>query len=468
MLPAIETIAAISTPAGAGGIGIIRMSGPRALDILRQIFHPSTFPCPFRSHQLYYGHILAPQDRSDTPDNRSIIDEVLVVYMQAPRTYTREDVVEIHAHGNFLVLQSILEILLRFPVRLAEPGEFTRRAFLGGRIDLTRAEAVIDILSARTRKGLSLAQSQLSGSLYNQVDAIRQALVHMRAIIEVAIDFPDEDIDIIDHKDLLHQLDDGVIIPLTTLLRHAEQGKIFREGISVVIAGLPNAGKSSLLNALLQEERALVTAIPGTTRDTIEEFIDILGIPVRLVDTAGIRENAEEVEQLGIERAKNRIQQADLVLFMVDLERGIHEEDRELFRSLADKPTILVANKADLPGTEKTTPQEISDTPVPWVRISARKQDGIDTLKQTIFQAATEGRGQWEEAGCAPNLRHKDAMIRARNAAERVQAGLQEKLTCDLVAIDLQECLAELDAIVGTTTTEDILDRIFQQFCLGK
>ncbi len=459
-----DTIAAISTPPGAGGIGVIRVSGPCALEILQKIFKPHDPACSFRSHQFYYGHIVAPV----IPHQQKIIDEVLAVYMRAPRTYTREDVVEIHGHGNFLVLQSILELLLQFPVRLAEPGEFTKRAFLSGRIDLTRAEAVIEVLTARTRKGLEMAQAQLSGRLFDQVDAIRQALIHLRAVVEVAIDFPDEDIEIIDHDQLLAQLEAQVRAPLALLLRHADQGRIYREGISVVIAGLPNVGKSSLLNTLLQEDRALVTAIPGTTRDTIEEYLDIQGVPVRIVDTAGIREHAEEVEELGIRRAMGQMEEADLVLFLVDQGRGISDGDRQLFQRIRHKPVIVVANKMDLApdGWQELTGFE--GHCLALISISAMKQQGISALKEAIFQAVIGRKDQWEEGGCAPNVRHKDALIRASAASERVLTGLRGKRTCDLLAIDLSECLGELDAIVGVTTTEDVLDLIFQQFCLGK
>lgn len=459
-----DTIAAISTPPGAGGIGVIRMSGPQALAVLQQIFQPHDPSCSFRSHQLYYGHILAP----GVSGQKKIVDEVLAVYMRAPRTYTREDVVEIHGHGNFLVLQSILELLLHYPVRLAEPGEFTKRAFLNGRIDLTKAEAVIDLLTARTRKGIEMAQDQLAGRLYDQVNAIRQALMHMRAIVEVAIDFPDEDHEIINHGELSLQLETSVRAPLAVLLRNAEQGKIFREGITVVIAGLPNVGKSSLLNTLLQEERALVTAIPGTTRDTIEEYVDIEGVPVRIVDTAGIRDNAEEVEELGIQRAKRQIQQADLVLFMIDQTTGISAADHELFRSLQHKPVIIVTNKMDLLPQGVPDLTEFGSHALAQVLISAKKQQGITELKQAIFKAVVGNKGQWEEDACAPNLRHKDALARAYAASGQALEGLQSGITSDLLAIDLQECLAELDAIVGVTTTEDILDLIFKQFCLGK
>ncbi|MDO8947529.1 MAG: tRNA uridine-5-carboxymethylaminomethyl(34) synthesis GTPase MnmE [Desulfocapsaceae bacterium] len=459
-----ETIAAISTPPGAGGIGVIRISGSRAFEILKQIFKPHDPSCSFRSHQLYYGHIIAP----GLSGKNTIVDEVLAVFMRAPKTYTREDVVEIHGHGNFLLLQSILELLLHYPVRLADPGEFTKRAFLNGRIDLTKAEAVIDLLSARTRKGIELAHGQLSGNLYDRVDSIRKALMHMRAIVEVAIDFPDEDLEIINHKELNQQLESKVRVPLALLLRNAEQGKIFREGITVVIAGLPNVGKSSLLNTLLQEERALVTAIPGTTRDTIEEYVDIEGMPVRIIDTAGIRENAEEVEELGIKRAKEQISQADLILFMIDLAKGISNADLELFHSIRDKQVILVANKMDLLPADAQNLLEFQKYTLDMVQISAKKQQGISELKKAIFKAVVGNREQWEEGGCAPNLRHKDALSRAYTASKRILDGMETRITSDLLAIDLQECLAELDAIIGVTTTEDILDLIFQQFCLGK
>lgn len=460
----VDTIVAISTPPGAGGIGVIRMSGPRALSVLRQIFNPHNPDCCFHSHQLYYGHIYTHSPVASS----KIVDEVLVVYMRAPKTYTREDVVEIHGHGNFLALHSILELLLSFPVRLAEPGEFTKRAFLNGRIDLTQAEAVIDLLSARTRKGVEMAQAQLAGRLYEQVDAIRQVLARMRALVEVAIDFPDEDIEIINHAALSQEFETMVRLPLASLLQHSRQGRIFREGISVVIAGLPNVGKSSLLNTLLQSERALVTAIPGTTRDTIEEYLDIEGIPVRIIDTAGIRENAEEVEELGILRARQQIEQADLVLFLIDLAKGISAEDQELFDRIQHKPVILVANKIDLLAGGSPCLAEFSPHTLAHVYISAKGQQGIDELKQAIFKAVAGNQGQWEDAGCAPNLRHQNALSRAYTASDLILHGLQSSTSCDLLAVDLQECLAELDSIVGITTTEDILDLVFQQFCLGK
>jgi len=455
------TIAAISTPPGSGGIGIIRMSGPSSLAVLQAVFSPHKSSCDYRSHNFFYGTIVDPlEDR--------IIDEVLVVYMRAPKSYTREDVVEIHCHGSFLVLQNILELLLRYDVQLAEPGEFTKRAFLNGRIDLTRAEAVIDILSAKTRKGVDLAQEQLAGALYEQVDQIRKVLTNIRALIEVAIDFPDEDVEIVDRSKHISLMEEKVNNPVDHLLRCADQGRIYREGVSVVIVGRPNVGKSSLLNAILQEDRALVTAIPGTTRDTIEEHVDILGMPVRIADTAGIRDDADEVEELGIQRARKLINQADIVLFMIDGAIGVTEEDTKLFATVSHKPIILLINKVDLlPDAEK---DEFSffAAGLSRVYISAKMQSGLDQLRRTLFSSATGDRGQWQEDACAPNLRHKQSLLKAREASARIVDGLTMGLTSDLVAIDLQECLDHLSDIVGETTTEDILDVIFEQFCLGK
>lgn len=455
-----QTIAAISTPPGSGGIGIIRMSGDLSLSVLNTIFQPLDKHCTYSSHQLYYGHI-------SEPESGKILDEVLAVYMRSPRTYTREDVVEIHCHGSYLVLQNVLNVILSQGVALAQPGEFTKRAFLNGRIDLTKAEAVIDILSARTRKGVDLAQEQLSGALYNQIDTIRKSLTTMRAVIEVAIDFPDEDLEIVDHTHMLTQLEVEVAKPIERLLRDADHGKIFREGISVVIAGLPNVGKSSLLNTLLQEERALVTEIPGTTRDTIEEYLDIHGMPVRLIDTAGIRDDAGTVEELGIQRAKSQINEADLVLFMVDGARNITDDDVRLFNSVSHKPLVVVVNKIDVADRNPTFTEQLN-TDAKIVFISAKEQQGIGDLKDGIFQRVAAGADQWEERACAPNVRHSYALQQALEATNRVKEAFLMGLTSDLIAVDLQECLDQLNDIVGETTTEDILDVIFEQFCLGK
>jgi len=455
-----ETIAAISTPPGAGGIGIIRISGPRSLPVLKEIFVAKDPHCSFSSHRFYYGHIQRSADQKT-------LDEVLTVFMAAPQTYTREDVVEIHCHGSFLVLQSVLELVMEKGARLAEPGEFTKRAFLNGRIDLTRAEAVIDVLAAKTRKGVDLAQEQLSGALYNRIEPIRKILAYMRATVEVAIDFPDEDVEILNHGDLMRKMEEEVDKPISYLLNQAEQGRIYRDGITVVIAGLPNVGKSSLLNTILQEERALVTSIPGTTRDSIEEYVDIKGMPVRIVDTAGIREQAGEVEELGIKRARDLINRADLVLFMIDGSREITDEDIRLYQTVSHKPLLQVINKIDLAGDTAVELLSLPGTDKS-VSVSAKHQFGIDELKLKIFDLITSGAEQWEEGGCAPNLRHKQALLGAREAGKRIIEALNMGLSADLIAVDLQDCLDKLGDIVGETTTEDILDVIFHEFCLGK
>lgn len=455
-----DTIAAISTPPGAGGIGIIRMSGDDALGVLKTLFRPKDQACTYRSHRFYYGHIHDPEDDR-------VLDEVMAVVMKGPQSYTREDVVEIHCHGSFLVLRNILDIIVSCGVRLAEPGEFTKRAFLNGRIDLTRAEAVIDILSAKTRKGVDLAQEQLSGALYKKIDPVRKSLASMRAVVEVAIDFPDEDVEIVDASDMARQIRQEVQLPLRRMLGNVSQARLYREGISLVIAGRPNVGKSSLLNTILQEERALVTAIPGTTRDSIEEIIDIEGVPVRIIDTAGIRSGGGEVEELGIIRAKDLINKADLVLFLIDGSLQVSAEDRDLYREVAHKPVLLVINKMDLCKDDNCDITGLA-TGADVVKISAKEQQGISALKQAVFNRITSDTEQWEESGCAPNLRHQIALKKAAAATERVLSTLEAGLTNDLIAVDLQECLDCLGEIVGETTTEDILDVVFEQFCIGK
>ena len=461
-----ETIAAISTPPGTGGIGVIRISGPQSLPVLQSLFVPHNPSCSYRSHQMYYGEIF-------TRDGQRL-DEILAVYMRAPKSYTCEDVVELHCHGSFLVLQTVLELTISYGVKLAQAGEFTKRAFLNGRIDLTKAEAVIDILSAKTRKGIDLAQEQLSGSLYKRIEPIRKSLAHIRALLEVAIDFPDEDIDIVNFQELSARMTADVVLPITRLLEGADRGRIYREGILLVIAGLPNVGKSSLLNTILQEERALVTAVAGTTRDSIEELVDIQGMPVRIVDTAGIRQQAGEVETLGIQRALDLINAADLVMYMVDGAGGVSDADRQLYQDLKHKPMVAVANKLDLiDGDDGISSLDdlLSFIPaeIPKLAISAKKQQGIEELKSAIFHTVTGSDTQWEEDGCAPNLRHKEALRLAIEAANRIVEGIAiNLLSSDLIAVDVQECLDQLGDIVGETTTEDVLDIIFEQFCLGK
>jgi tRNA modification GTPase len=465
-----ETIAAIATPPGPGGIGIIRISGPLSLHILQRLFMPRHKKSTqvYESHRMYYGWIIDPADSLP-------IDEVLAVFMQAPHTYTCEDVVEIQCHGSFLVLQQILGIITAGNARLAEPGEFTKRAFLNGRLDLTQAEAVLELIEARTDVGRSLAAGQLQGRLYEEISTIQERLVAMRAMIEVAIDFPEDETDILDSAVLQKKLGTEVEEPLETLIARAEEGKIYRQGISAVILGRPNVGKSSLLNTLLEEDRALVTHIPGTTRDTIEEFVNIKGMPVRIVDTAGIRNTSETVEEMGIQRARAKLADADLVLFMLDATAPLTEEDRSLYNSIKHsrkhQKVLLVLNKIDITSGASPDQYRAGLGNEELVAVSAKLHINIQELKERIFSLITGSpKGAGWEPGTAviPNVRHKDALKKGLAACRRIKQGLDINISPDLLAIDIQSVLDHLGDIVGETTPEDVLDMIFERFCIGK
>jgi len=455
------TIAAIATPPGSGGIGILRISGDLSAAILQALFQPRhPYEAP-QSHRLYYGWIV-------DPASKRRIDEVLAVLMRAPHTYTREDVVEIHCHSNFLVLQTILALVLEQGARAAQPGEFTKRAFLNGRIDLTQAEAVIELLNARTRKGLDLAVEQLNGHLQEAVQSVRNGLIAMKATLEVAIDFPDEDEEILDQAGMLRVLGEQVLAPLRQLITSAETGKIYREGVAAVIIGRPNVGKSSLLNALLEEERAIVTAVPGTTRDVIEEYLDIEGMPVRIVDTAGIRSASETVEQMGIERARRKIETADLILLVIDASEPLTEEDLVLRAMIGERTTLLVCNKIDLAPdfAPEALPDDFKD--LGRVLLSARHGTNMEELKGLMFRTVTGSPQLHEATSFAPNVRHRDALKRALVSCGLITRGLADDLPADLLAVDLQAALDSLGEIIGQTTADDVLDYIFEQFCIGK
>lgn len=453
------TIAAIATPPGPGGIGVIRISGSCALTIANSIFQPANHS-PLRSHHLTYGHII-------DPEQDKMVDEVLVVYMQAPKTYTREDVVEIHCHGSYLILQEVLALIIQAGAQLAAPGEFTKRAYLHGRIDLTKAEAVMALLEAKSSNALDMARRHLSGQLCAEITAIANALARCLAIIEVAIDFPDEDVEIIQPQTMTDMLTQEASAPLERLISAADRGRVYREGLNVVILGRPNVGKSSLLNSLLGEDRAIVTAIPGTTRDTLEEALTISGIPVRLTDTAGIRDHATEVEEIGIQRAQEKLRAADVVFLLVDGSTGITDEDKRL-RSLTEKPLLYVVNKIDIVNQYDPAPfiRQFSDAPL--VSISAKQGTGLQQLQEAFAKMVTGGE-QWDPGHTSvPNLRHRAALQTALTATRHVTQGLDINLSPDLLAIELQQGLDSLGEIIGETTNEDILDIIFTQFCLGK
>jgi tRNA modification GTPase len=455
-----ETIAAIATAPGSGGIGIIRISGPQAEAILRQVFVPRQPRTVYPSHRLLYG--------SAVDHKGTVLDEVMAVLMRAPQSYTREDVAEIQSHGSWPALQGILAEVLRAGARPAEPGEFTKRAFLAGRIDLTRAEAVLDLIEARTAAGARLAAQHLQGSLFEQVSRVRDSLVTMLASVEVALDFPDDAGEILCVEQLLKQVHTELLAPLKDLLALADQGKVIREGVKAVIAGRPNVGKSSLLNALLREERALVTDLPGTTRDTIEELISVQGIPVHLIDTAGIREHAEAVEGLGIERAKQKMAEADLVLLVLDASQGLTGQDKELIHSLDPKKRIIILNKIDLaaPDLLERLSREFADEI--QVHLAAKHGTGLDTLLEAIQNMVMGKTALDEQLSCAPNLRHACILEKALGACEQLKETLRTGVPADLLAVDLQSILDHLADIVGITTPDDVLDAVFSRFCIGK
>ena len=459
--PASDTIAAIATAPGTGGIGIVRISGADALPILRRVFVPHRPRDRFSSHRLYYGTVIAPDGQP--------LDETLAVYMQTPHTYTREDVVELHCHGSYLVLQEVLRHVFACGARPAEPGEFTKRAFLSGRIDLTRAEAVIDLLQARTERGARFAVNQLQGQLFAMLEAVREELITLLALLEVAIDFPEDDVEIFPADEAAVRLRERVVAPLEQLVAMSEQGRIVREGVKVVIAGRPNVGKSSLLNALLQEERALVAALPGTTRDTIEESIAIRGIPVNLVDTAGIRAHEDPLEAMGIERARQKCREADLILFVVDASAGLTDPDREIYAMVRDRDHVVVVNKRELLTEAAWRPLLEAFPGARVVGVSARERLGLEELEEAVYRLVVgDDATLCERMACAPNLRHRAVLDKALAACRRFSEALDANAPVDLLAVEVQSALDELGELVGLTTPEDVLDAIFSRFCIGK
>jgi tRNA modification GTPase len=472
-----STIAAIATPGGRGGIGIIKISGAKAVSIATAIFSPaeqqsSANPVnpasrqaathtDIESHRLYYGHII-------DPDTGQIVDEVLLSVMKAPRSYTREDVVEINAHGGQVALSAILELVCKHGARIAEPGEFTQRAFINGRIDLTQAEAVIDIINARTDKSLQVATAQVEGKLRRSVEQIREFLVEVLTRAEAAIDFPDDVEEIAAPKRTAAEVAAKVVKPLRALIRHHVDGRVLREGLKVAVAGRPNVGKSSLLNCLVQKERAIVTALPGTTRDMIEEALNINGYPVILTDTAGLHDTDDPIETLGIAKTIENINGADLVLFMVEANSPVTAEDYSVFERIGSKSMIIVLNKIDL-----INGNEICKLPAAWeaidcVHTSALYDRGIDDLKDRIIETAFGQNPIDLAAVIVPNLRQKSLMEDSLEAAAAICRELNNGTPMELVAIHFQEAIEALGQILGTNVKVDLLDQIFSRFCIGK
>lgn len=453
-----DTIAAISTPRGEGGIGIVRISGKKSLCILSEIFKPKSKKTvdELKSYSINYGHIY---------DGENLVDEVLVSVMKAPRTYTKEDIVEINCHGGFLMTEKILELVLKKGARLAETGEFTRRAFLNGRLDLTQAEAVMDLIHGKTDRSLSLSLNQLRGDLRELITELKGKILDVSAHVNVVLDYPEEGIDDPLPENLVDNLKE-VVEKITNLINSYDKGKMIKEGVKTAIVGKPNVGKSSLLNTLLREERAIVTHIAGTTRDIIEEIININGIPLVLVDTAGIRKTDDVVENIGVEKSKELLKKADLVLFVLDNSRELEEEDLKIYEELDTTKVIGIINKMDMDSR-----LDISklDKIKKWIKISALEKVGIDTMEKEIYKQIVSG--DIEDSSqklIITNIRHKSALEKTKKAVENIFETIELGLPMDLMAVDLKEALDSLGEVTGEITNEDLLDHIFSNFCVGK
>ncbi|MFA5092364.1 MAG: tRNA uridine-5-carboxymethylaminomethyl(34) synthesis GTPase MnmE [Candidatus Omnitrophota bacterium] len=453
-----DTIAAISTAVGQGGIGIVRMSGNQALGIAEKIFLPANQEkvVEFKSYTLHYGKIV---------QQGKVLDEVILTLMRKPKSYTREDVVEINCHGGVLSTRKILDLVLDCGARLAHPGEFTKRAFLNGRIDLAQAEAVIDIIQAKTDSALKVSLGQLSGSLSKEINKIRKDLLDVLVGLEASIDFPEESIPeqtiigVTEELTALHE-------QLDKLLEGANCGRILREGLHVVICGKPNVGKSSLLNALLKKERSIVTAVAGTTRDTIEEMLDIKGIPVRIVDTAGILTPRNLIEKKAILRSQKEIKQADLVIILFDASKKLTGQDRQIIKSIKNKLTIAVINKIDLKMQIETA--EIKKSFSQVVSLCAKKGKNINLLEDALSNLVYQGKLESSEPMLVSNLRHARLLKDAQKLIQEARVSLTEELSTEFIAQSLKEACAYLDKILGKSFSEDLLDKIFMDFCIGK
>lgn len=455
-----DTIAAVATGIGEGGISIIRLSGDKALKIADSIFRGKNGRSlvDINTYTMRYGHII-------DKDTNEIIDEVIVSYMKGPKSFTAEDTIEINCHGGVIATNRVLEEVIKAGARVAEPGEFTKRAFLNGRIDLSQAEAVIDIIRAKTELSMKSAIAQSEGRISREITNMRNRLLGVIAHIEATVDFPEDDLEEATSEKIKVDLKE-IISDLEKLISTANEGKILREGLNVVIVGKPNVGKSSLLNALLMENRAIVTDIAGTTRDVIEEYINIDGIPIKIIDTAGIRETEDIVERLGVERSKQKINEADLVILMLDISSEFDNEDREIIDFIKDKKYILILNKVDLEAKlnmceiEQLNKEQIIET-------SALKGTGIDKLKDIIKNMFFKG----EVAAngiMITNTRHKEALIRAKEKCAAALVTLESGFSIDFASIDARDAWSSLGQITGDTMEEDLLDKIFSEFCIGK
>ncbi|MDR0691375.1 MAG: tRNA uridine-5-carboxymethylaminomethyl(34) synthesis GTPase MnmE [Streptococcaceae bacterium] len=459
---ALDTIAAISTPPGEGAIAIVRLSGVKAMEIADRAFKGSKALTKVLSHTIHYGHI-------KDPSTKAIVDEVMVSVMRAPKTFTCEDVVEINCHGGIVVANQVLQLLLRGGAKLAEPGEFTKRAFLNGRIDLSQAEAVMDLIRAKTNQAMDMALGQLEGNLSSLIRKIRQKILEILAQVEVSIDYPGYDeAEEFTNQALLEKVQQ-IQKQLDDLLKTATQGKILREGLKTAIIGRPNVGKSSLLNTLLQEEKAIVTEIAGTTRDVIEEMINIRGIPLKLIDTAGIRETKDLVEQMGVKRSHKALQEADFILLVLNANEALTKEDLELIKITQKEKRIILLNKMDL--TSKIKLSEVAKLvgKDAIIQVSVLKNEGLDALEEKISELFFGGAISInKDTTYLSNSRHISLIEQAKSALLEAIAGLKSQMPIDLVQIDLTRCWENLGEIIGEIVQDELITQLFSQFCLGK
>lgn len=457
-----DTIAAISSAVGEAGIGIVRMSGPKSLDVACKVFEGKKVDSlkNVSNRRLTYGYIL-------DPESNKKIDEVLIVYMKAPYTYTKEDVVEIYCHGGIISVRRILEILLDNGARLAEPGEFTKRAFLNGRLDLSQAEAVIDVIRAKTDTSFDVSLGQLEGSLSKSISNIMNILLGMLAHIEASIDFPEDELEEVTYDELLEE-GNKVLSGIDKLLNTSDRGKILREGLNTVILGKPNVGKSSLLNALLRENRAIVTNVPGTTRDIIEEYINIDGIPLKIVDTAGIRDTKDLVERIGVDKAKEMVDKADLVIAVFDASRDLSNEDFQIFELIENKKAIILFNKTDLPNVYDISKLENLAKGKKVISTSISEGKGIELVENTIKEMFYSGDVYSKDDVIITNVRHKKQLEKAKDSICDAIEGIKFNIPLDCVEVDIRSCWESLGEISGDVVSEDIIDKIFSEFCIGK
>ncbi|WNB95273.1 tRNA uridine-5-carboxymethylaminomethyl(34) synthesis GTPase MnmE [Staphylococcus aureus] len=457
----LDTITSISTPMGEGAIGIVRLSGPQAVEIADKLYKGKHLLNDIPSHTINYGHII-------DPESKEVIEEVMVSVLRAPKTFTREDIIEINCHGGILTINRVLELTMTYGARMAEPGEFTKRAFLNGRIDLSQAEAVMDFIRSKTDRASKVAMNQIEGRLSDLIKKQRQSILEILAQVEVNIDYPEyDDVEDATTEFLLEQSKE-IKQEINRLLDTGAQGKIMREGLSTVIVGKPNVGKSSMLNNLIQDNKAIVTEVAGTTRDVLEEYVNVRGVPLRLVDTAGIRETEDIVEKIGVERSRKALSQADLILFVLNNNEALTQEDYTLYEVVKNEDVIVIVNKMDL--EQNIDINEVKDMigDTPLIQTSMLKQEGIDELEIQIRDLFFGGEVQNQDMTYVSNSRHISLLKQARQTIQDAIDAAESGVPMDMVQIDLTRTWEILGEIIGETASDELIDQLFSQFCLGK